>query len=235
MSYPNPDFFYGREAPDYDSRYNLAIHKAEDQYLRQRVLGMYREYRSVLDVGCGPGTLLDLVPEIRDHDYLGLDPSQQMISLAAQKHPNVDFVHGDHYCINDLRRKFNLVVSTYVLGYIEDDEAAATQMVWALRRGGRLLVTAFGSRFNRYGPFQRHEPSTDRLQRVYHDAADLKRIFRRAGLGNIRVQGMTWRTDLAPGMPQVARWHRLEAATVGRIAPSCCNHLILTGELCRNA
>ncbi|RMI34655.1 class I SAM-dependent DNA methyltransferase [Streptomyces triticirhizae] len=67
--------------------------------------------RSVLDVGCGTGTLLHRAREAgHDGRLVGLDPAAGMLALARRRE-DVEWVRGDLDCL-DGRREFDLVVMT---------------------------------------------------------------------------------------------------------------------------
>ena len=51
--------------------------------------GLFRKYRRpeiVLDAGCGTGTLMALLAE-KGYDMIGIDSSEEMLSVAAEKNP----------------------------------------------------------------------------------------------------------------------------------------------------
>lgn len=49
---------------------------------------------SILDVGCGWGRLLDLMPSGWAGDYLGIDLSPDFVNLANERHPDKTFIVG---------------------------------------------------------------------------------------------------------------------------------------------
>lgn len=53
-----------------------------------------RPQDSVLDIGCGYGRLLDMMPFHWKGKYLGIDISDEMISMAENKYPNHPFLCG---------------------------------------------------------------------------------------------------------------------------------------------
>lgn len=82
---------------------------------------------SVLDLGCGTGTLLHEARRMGHKGYLcGLDPAIGMIEVARQ-HPDIEWILGDLPSAN-LKRRFNLIVMTghafQVL--VEDEELRRT-------------------------------------------------------------------------------------------------------------
>lgn len=50
---------------------------------------------SILDIGCGWGRLLDLLPEGWNEEYLGIDISPDFIKIAREKYPERSFGVGD--------------------------------------------------------------------------------------------------------------------------------------------
>ena len=79
--------------------------------------------KSVLDVGCGTGELLQLAREAGHTGRLcGLDPAEAMLE-QARKRRDIEWVHGDLASV-DWRREFDLVVMTghAFQVFVEDDQ-----------------------------------------------------------------------------------------------------------------
>lgn len=95
----------------------------------------------VLDIGCGPGQILEYMPPV---DYIGFDMNQKYINSAIQKFKG----RGLFICRKvgemsvDKPGSFDLALATGVLHHLSDDEAlelfkTAKQ---ALKSGGRLVT-----------------------------------------------------------------------------------------------
>lgn len=96
---------------------------------------------SVLDIGCGPATLLGYLPEVR---YLGFDPSKRYIESArAVFGDRGEFVIGTIGEIDLVERgPYDLVVAQGVLHHVDDETAAALFDLShrALAPSGRLVT-----------------------------------------------------------------------------------------------
>ena len=93
----------------YNARYDLYGNNlktvgwgaSEDQILRFEMLfrGLNPKGKTILDVGCGLGDLIDYLDKVTggDFNYIGIDIAEKLISSAKEKYskPNVEFHAGD--------------------------------------------------------------------------------------------------------------------------------------------
>lgn len=139
----------------------------------------------VLDVGCGPGTLALLAKErAGDGEVHGIDPSSQMIELAAERAEQAGLdVSFQTAVIEDLPfpdASLDLVFSTYMLHHLPDEvkQAGLREVARVLKPGGRMLaidITGKGSIFWWIMRFAGHRVADD-----YPD--ELAAMMRDAGL-----------------------------------------------------
>jgi ubiquinone/menaquinone biosynthesis C-methylase UbiE len=119
----------------------------------------------VLDVGCGPGFVEELLIDVGpDGAVVGVDASPQMLAAAAHRcarHGNVDFREGDAAALPVEQAGFNAALCVQVLEYVADPTAALTQMHRALRPGGRLVVWDID-----WGTLSWHSEDPERMERV---------------------------------------------------------------------
>jgi SAM-dependent methyltransferase len=94
----------------------------------------------ILDIGCGPGVILDYLP--RYVEYVGYDINPRYIRFSQKKHG----ARGSFHC-SDVGKlpefgKFDIVLATGVLHHLDDHEAAALLKTAAdqLRPGGYLVT-----------------------------------------------------------------------------------------------
>ncbi len=96
----------------------------------------------VIDIGCGPGDILELLPQV---DYYGLDISERYIVEARRRYAGRGvFLHGDtRACAADERlRGADLVMCAGVLHHLDDAEAEQTLSFARtnLKPGGRFVA-----------------------------------------------------------------------------------------------
>jgi len=94
----------------------------------------------VLDLGCGPGDILQFLPAV---DYVGYDINPAYIERARLRFGQ----RGEFHCqaVDDtlsLQMKFDVVIAHGVLHHLDDDAAATLFGVArrALKPGGRLVT-----------------------------------------------------------------------------------------------
>ena len=100
---------------------------------------------SVLDLGCGDGTLTSQIAELLpDGEVLGVDASQGMIDVALGKEQ--DNLHFRRLDINDLdfENQFNVVFSNATLHWVKDHRRLLRNVRRALRLTGRLRFNFAG-------------------------------------------------------------------------------------------
>ena len=86
---------YDRVASEYDSHYVTPENLQEDRELAEMIGKIVAEGSTVLDIGCGTGLALDLVPVARKN-YLGLDPSPKMLEVTRRKYPEHKTITSDY-------------------------------------------------------------------------------------------------------------------------------------------
>jgi trans-aconitate 2-methyltransferase len=112
------------------------------ELLRRVDLG---DVRSIVDLGCGEGTVTRLLRERwAGADVVGVDSSPQMLDAARELDPRVCWVQDD---ISDWRpdRPVDLIFSNAALHWLDDHEALFVRLARLLEPGGVLAVQMPGN------------------------------------------------------------------------------------------
>ncbi len=127
---------------------------------------------SLLDVGCGPGTItVDMARRVAPGRVVGIDPAAAVIEDARTAVPsdvdNVEFRVGDVYAL-DADGAFDVVHAHQMLHHVTDPVGALQAMRRACAPGG--IVAA---RESDYGAFRWYpdEPALDSWLTLYHAIA----------------------------------------------------------------
>jgi ubiquinone/menaquinone biosynthesis C-methylase UbiE len=81
---------YDKKADHYDSTLDGQFTEKFKKLLMENI--SINENDSVLDVGCGNGTLLSRIAELKTINGFGIDVSPQMIKNASRRHPAFRFI-----------------------------------------------------------------------------------------------------------------------------------------------
>ena len=111
---------------------------------RNRVLELLPEQLGrVLDVGCGPGVMTEVVLE-RGGTFDGVDLSPEMISEANEKFgqlPNVRFAVGNIEAIDAVDNAYDQLICMAVIEYLKTPDKALAEMARVLKPGGIAILT----------------------------------------------------------------------------------------------
>jgi len=99
--------------------------------------------RRVLDLGCGAGQLSRHLATTGATEVIGVDVSERMLERARAEwaHPRVTYTRG---AIEDLaypRERFELIVSSLALHYVEDYDGLMSRIAAWLAPGGVLVYS----------------------------------------------------------------------------------------------
>ena len=114
---------------------------------REKVIPLARG--QVLEIGIGSGLNLPYYDATKVTRLWGLEPSPEMVRIAAAMVHSVGFpvefigLPGDEIPLDD--NSVDTVVTTYTLCSISDTEPALRQMARILRPGGQLIFCEHGS------------------------------------------------------------------------------------------
>ncbi|MHB8545114.1 MAG: class I SAM-dependent methyltransferase [Leptospirales bacterium] len=162
------------------ARYDLMVWLVtfgRERVFREKLLRLARlePGQSILDVGCGTGTLAIAAKRHvgRTGKVYGIDASAEMIARAGKKSRNsgieVVFMNAVAEALPFPDAQFDVVLATVMLHHLprEARQQCASEMRRVLKPGGRVLAVDFGaaagekkkllSRFHRHGQINRHD------------------------------------------------------------------------------
>jgi arsenite methyltransferase len=98
----------------------------------------------VIDIGCGPGFLCEsMATDVgATGRVLGIELSEDLVRFATgrKSRPWIDYRPGDATTLDVPTASFDAVVSTQVVEYVPDADAALREMYRVLRPGGRGIL-----------------------------------------------------------------------------------------------
>ncbi|KAI9031423.1 putative methyltransferase [Hyaloraphidium curvatum] len=128
---------------------------------------------SVLDVGCGPGTITaDLALIVKDGKVVALDEAEGILAQAAKAcdaagAKNVEFKAGDVHALPFEDGTFDVVHAHQVLQHVRDPVSALKEMKRVTKKGGIVAVRdADYASFSWYPPNKTLDAWGDLYQRV---------------------------------------------------------------------
>jgi ubiquinone/menaquinone biosynthesis C-methylase UbiE len=97
---------------------------------------------SVLDVGCGPGYVSAAAAE-RGAVPIGMDFSREMIGIAKEMFPQIEFREGDAQNLPFAEASFDRVLANFALLHLATPERACAEACRVLKPGGRFGFTTW--------------------------------------------------------------------------------------------
>jgi ubiquinone/menaquinone biosynthesis C-methylase UbiE len=161
--------------------------------LRQRTANLARIQpgETVLDVGCGTGTLaIEVQRRVgRAGRVAGVDPGTRQIararSKAARRHLPIDFQIGviEHLAFPD--QTFDVVFSTLMMHHLPAGlkRQGLAEIARVLKPGGRLVIADFKHKKERQGQAARFHAGGSRMQ-------DLAALLKEAGFEHLETEEM---------------------------------------------
>jgi SAM-dependent methyltransferase len=98
----------------------------------------------VLDLATGPGYAAGRAAA-RGAEAVGVDFSADMLALAVQLHPDVEFLEADVSSLPFPDESFDVVVSNFLMPHLSDLPAGVREAARVTRAGGRVAMTTWDS------------------------------------------------------------------------------------------
>jgi SAM-dependent methyltransferase len=118
----------------------------------------------LLDVACGPGYVAESAHAM-GAKTVGIDFSAEMIRLAKERNPQLEFREGDAQALDFPDNSFDIVVINFGVLHLSRPEQAMAEAARVLRPGGRLAFTVWA------GP--EHSPGAKLVEAAIRVHADM--------------------------------------------------------------
>jgi len=96
---------------------------------------------SLLDIGCGTGSLL-LSLSSKVDSITGIDLSEKAVKHCRQIMPQANFVEGEATQLRFADNSFDLVLALDVIEHVSEDKSVISEAYRVLKPGGRLILSA---------------------------------------------------------------------------------------------
>lgn len=143
-----PDFKFGVEQPSefYDYKF-VTVHHWKEHYTKSPYFHMWqiivdkiqREgFKTVLDLGCGPGQMAAMLKDSGISGYKGIDFSPFRIAFARKTCPSAEFVEADVVKDDSLETfPYDCVLMLEFLEHIEGD----IEVISRIRKGATMFAS----------------------------------------------------------------------------------------------
>lgn len=130
--------FFDQLAPERD-RWKKKNKYYYDYIEKELIPFLIPQGKKNLEIGCGTG---DLLVSTKPSQGIGLDISSEMIKFAKNKYQNQNVKFATHD-LSEIQEKFDYIVMSDTLGYVEDIESLFRKIQLVLDSHGRLIITHY--------------------------------------------------------------------------------------------
>lgn len=96
--------------------------------------------KSILEIGCGSGWLLDQAEKAGAGSTTGVEPSKQNCMLAEKYFPGLNMVNSGFEDFHTIE-KFDIIAAVAVFGHIDDLSATFKKISAMLNKSGEVILT----------------------------------------------------------------------------------------------
>jgi len=149
--------------------------------LERQVRRLVPPGRRVLEIGCATGDLLAAVEPSRG---VGIDLSPNMIDLAKEKHPDLEFHVGDAEAL-ELDDEFDVVLMVHLVGHLQDIQGAFQQLHTVCGPNTRVVVVTYNFLYE--APFRLAERLRLKMPHRYQNWAPVHLLRQLLSLADFEV------------------------------------------------
>ena len=161
--------------------------------------------QEALDVGCGPGALTgELVARLGAEAVAAVDPSEQFVIAARERHPGVDVRRAAAEDLPFPDGVFDVALAQLVVHFMADPIVGLSEMARVTRPGG-VVTACVWDHAGRRGPLSLFWSAVRQLDPAAHDESELAgaraghlvELFGAAGLHDIDDTELAVRVEYA--------------------------------------
>lgn len=129
----------------YNSKYHDPIpYRLMDKYLgdivQESVPHKKGEKYRLLDLGCGPGSMVEYLKHIPNLEIYGIDISPAMLKIAREKYPNITFLESDAEDLPFDDGYFDVVLCSGMLHHFPSLDPILLEIKRVLKDGGAFIA-----------------------------------------------------------------------------------------------
>jgi ubiquinone/menaquinone biosynthesis C-methylase UbiE len=127
---------------DWSDRFSIQAQWTYDlrQYTYEKI--NLKDQHSLLEVGCGTGTILKDIANNFSLNGFGLDINKDFINIAISSIPKYQFTLADAYQIPFFNTYFDITFCHYFLMWLKNPHKVVQEMKRVTRRGGYIIAFA---------------------------------------------------------------------------------------------
>ncbi|ALD22276.1 class I SAM-dependent methyltransferase [Hymenobacter sp. DG25A] len=187
---PTAVALFDKLANQYQARYmqQEQYHASFDAFCRR----VAKPNPAVLEIACGPGNITQyLLRQRPDFQILGIDLAPNMLALARQNNPTVEFQLLDGRHISQLDRQYDAIMCGFFLPYLSKEEAVKLihDAAALLTEDGTLYISTMEEDYSKSG--LQYSSSGEALYMYFHQADYLLEALTESGFRDIEVQRLT--------------------------------------------
>lgn len=230
-------------AKTYDSLYESEWSKLENRYILSKLQSLITSGAKVLDLGCGTGLAFKMCLRCcKDVDYIGLDLSENMLSVFNSNYPQARTVLGT---MEDLsmfsNATFDFVISTFsAFSFANNCGKVVSEIERVLKPGGVTLISCLSkyslrrlirfklSNFEMY--HTRGSADKNQTNASVLTEGSLRKMFSLSGFQTITVEGY----NAFGGIEFLEAYKRLWnfSLLISRFLPSLSHEFIVKAQKC---
>ena len=118
--------------------FNETVKKIKKYFSRKK-----QHHYEVLDIGCGPGHLVNKLSALDNVSVSGADITREILTILEKKYPEVDFYHKDFSKPVTLEKKFDVISAVEVIEHVpyENQSNFISNCAETLKADGMLVMT----------------------------------------------------------------------------------------------